>query len=415
MPDEVLAGFEQHDDQGVAPDGPGLALGRHGGSVGRSADGKASERRRVRFRRSRLMAALLEHKDLTGCHRWARSSSELVAVARKPGGAAYLGGVQRCGLVHLCSHCQGLIASRRAVEIQQAIDGWSAEGGDVLMVTLTLSHGPAHPLADTLGALKAAGRRLAQHRAFKAATAAAGFIGRVVATELTHGEANGWHPHQHQLWFVRRGVDQAALQAVLADAWRASIEAEGFGASVAHGVKVNGARRAAGYVAKMAAGDGWGMADEIARAASKTGRQGSRSVWQLVDVLGDAAAPAEARQRDARLLREYADATHGTRALSWSPGLKRRFEVAERTDAELSDAEEQQDAELLALIEPADWCMVAREQVQPEVLEAAERGGQLAVTALLQRLRAIHQGRPLDARHGAPPGGGGAAEAAQPI
>jgi len=138
-------------------------------------------------------------------------------------------------------------------------------------------------------------------------------------------------------------------------------------------------------------------------------------VWQLVDVLGDAAAPAEARQRDARLLREYADATHGTRALSWSPGLKRRFEVAERTDAELSDAEEQQDAELLALIEPADWCMVAREQVQPEVLEAAERGGQLAVTALLQRLRAIHQGRPLDARHAAPPGGGGAAEAAQPI
>lgn len=334
------------------------------------------------------MAALLDHKDLTGCHRWARSSSELVAVARKPGGSAYLGGVQRCGLVHLCSHCQGLIASRRAVEIQQAIDGWSAENGDVIMVTLTLSHGPAHPLADTLAALKGAGRRLAQHRAYKTAVAAAGFVGRVVATELTNGEANGWHPHQHQLWFVRRGVNQAELQAVLAEAWRASLAAEGFGASVAHGVKVNGAQRAAGYVAKMAAGDGWGMADEIARAASKTGRNGSHSIWQMVDVLGDAAAPQEAHQRAAQLLREYAAAIHGTRALSWSPGLKRRFEVAERTDTELADAEEQQGAELLALIEPDDWRMVARGQAQPDVLEAAERGGQMAVNALLQELRA---------------------------
>lgn len=204
---------------------------------------------------------------------------------------------------------------------------------------------------------------------------------------------------------MRRGVNQAELQGVLADAWRASLAAEGFSASVAHGVKVNGAQRAAGYVAKMSAGEGWGMADEIARAASKTGRHGSRSVSQLVeDMLGDAAAPESARHRASMLLREYVAATHGTRALSWSPGLKRRFEVAERTDAELSGAEEQQDAELLALIDPADWLMVSGKQVQTDVLEAAERGGQQAVNALLQRLRAIHQGRPPDARHGAPPG-----------
>jgi hypothetical protein len=370
-------------------------LGTYGQTVGRSTidpetgeilltppEALTPEKKRARkYDRARSMARLLQHKDLVGCHAWAQSKTSPVAVnvKRAVHRSGFFTGLQSCGLVHVCAHCQPKVAARRAHEVQAAIDAWTLQGGAVLLLTFTLSHGRADPLADTLGALKSAGRRVAQHRAFKALAPAVGLVGRIVATEYTHG-ANGWHPHQHQLWFVRSGLDLAAVKGALDPVWQASLLKSGFTASDAHGVRVDGGERAAQYVAKMSTGDTWGLADELVRSASKVGRNGSRSVWQILDTWADRLAPEADRGQAARLLREYAEVTKGTKALTWSPGLKKRFDLAEVADEVLAEEAQDETTALVAFIEPHDWPHVVRHRAQAEVLTAAEDGGAESVS-----------------------------------
>lgn len=376
-------------------------LGTYGETVGRStidpdtgeilapsSEPLTPEKKRSRkYSRARSMALLLQHKDLAGCHAWAQSKTSPVAVnvKRAVHRSGFFTGLQSCGLVHVCAHCQPKVAARRAGEVQAAVDAWTAEGGAVLLVTLTLSHGRADPLADTLGALKAAGRRLTQHRAFKSLAPAVGLVGRIVATEYTHG-SNGWHPHQHQLWFVRSGLDLASVKGALDPVWQASLVKSGFTASDAHGVRVDGGERAAQYVAKMSTGETWGLADELVRSASKVGRNGSRSVWQILDTWADRLAPDADRGHAARLLREYADVTKGTKALTWSPGLKKRFDLAEVSDEVLAEEAQDETTRLVALIEAQDWPHVLRHRAQADVLTAAEDAGADGVAVLVGAL-----------------------------
>lgn len=347
------------------------------------------QKRSRKYSRARSMAKLLQHKDLAGCHAWvqAKSSPVVVNVKRAAYRSGFFTNIQTCGMVHLCAHCQPKIGARRAKEIQTAMDAWKAEGGDVLMVTLTLSHGRTDPLAETLSALKDAGRRFAQHRAFKGLSASVGLAGRIVATEYTHG-VNGWHPHQHQLWFVRSGVDQAAMKSALDSAWRASLLKSGFTSSDAHGVKVNGGERAAKYVAKMSSGEAWTLADEVARSSSKVGRNGSRSIWQILDTWSDRLASESERGSAARLLREYSACVTGTKALTWSPGLKKRFGLVDLADAKIAEEAQEDDTIPVAFVEPSVWPIVVRHRAQAELLTAAEDRGSAGVADLVRDLQA---------------------------
>lgn len=379
-------------------------LGTYGQTVGRSTiDPETGEilptspealtpetKRSRKYSRARSMAKLLQHKDLAGCHAWSQSKTSPVAVnvKRAVQRSGFFTGLQSCGLVHVCAHCQPKVAARRAHEVQAAIDAWTLQGGAVLLVTFTLSHGRADPLADTLGALKSAGRRVAQHRAFKSLALAVGLVGRIVATEYTHG-ANGWHPHQHQLWFVRSGLDLAAVKGALDPVWQASLVKSGFTASDAHGVRVDGGERAAQYVAKMSTGDTWGLADELVRSSSKVGRNGSRSVWQILDTWADRLAPEADRGQAARLLREYAEVTKGTKALTWSPGLKKRFDLAEVSDEVLAEEAQDETTKLVTLLQVDDWRHVLRHRAQADVLTVAEDRGAVGVAELVQRLHDV--------------------------
>ncbi len=388
------------DDRSTHPGGCGL--GTYGRFVGHapidpdtgeilapSPEPLTPEKKRARkYSRARSMALLLQNKDLAGCHAWMQSKTAPVAVHTKPGAvrSGFFTGLQSCGLVHLCAHCQPKIAARRAVEVQQAVDAWTAEGGAVLLVTLTLAHGRSDPLADTLGALKDAGKRMAQHRAFKVLVPSVGLVGRIVATEYTHG-ANGWHPHQHQLWFVRSGVDRDALKATLDPVWSASLQRSGFTASEAHGVRVDGGERAAQYVAKMSTGDAWTLADELTRSGSKVGRNGSRSIWEILDTWADKGAAKTDKAQAAALLHEYAEATRGTKALKWSPGLKKRFSLDEVADEVLAEEAQDETTKLVTLVEADDWRHVLWHRAQADVLTAAEDAGSAGVDRLVSGLK----------------------------
>ncbi|MGL5505839.1 MAG: hypothetical protein ACRDCL_20120, partial [Aeromonas veronii] len=291
-----------------------------------------------------------------------------------------------CALPWLCPICSPKIAERRANEIQQAMGQCLAQGGQVLMPTFTIPHGRQDPLSDTLRLIKDALRWMVSHRQYKQLQSRLGVQGRIIATEINHGEANGWHPHFHELWFFEgSGVDAAQLEKDLHVLWVAACHKFGLGTpSRKHGVVVQDGSRAASYVAKM--GDKpWTLADEMAKANAKKGRRSNRSFWQLIDCYMDENATTQHRNRAKQLIREYAEATKGRKVLTWTQGLKKRYAVTDMTDEELA-AQQEEEAVFIADIPLPDWRIVIRHRLEAVILDVCLKGRQ-AVYAIIEAYR----------------------------
>lgn len=344
-----------------------------------------AEKRVLRYERKAAAVAVLGKRHrIAACHSNPVKNASSVDVWAKQGVClpGHFVGLQTCALPWLCAVCAPKIAERRSAEIESAMTVCKAQGGQVLMPTFTVPHGRKDPLADTLDLIKKALRSMAMSRRYKQLQDRLGVEGRIIATEITHGEANGWHPHFHELWFFERaGVDLVKLEADLFQMWHAACIKFGLGApSRKHGVVVQDGSRAAQYVSKMGNKE-WTLADEISKASSKGGRKGSRSAWELLDCMIDPEATLQHQKRAEGLFREYAEATKGRRQLVWSPGLKKRYAIAEMDDEELC-AQEEEDAILIAQIPLESWRAIRRQKMQVHILNAVQFGAE-AVNALV--------------------------------
>lgn len=353
-----------------------------------------AEKRVLRYeRKSAAVAVLGKRHRIAACHANPVKNAKSVDVWAKRGALlpGHFQGLQTCALPWLCAVCAPKIAERRAAEIQSAMTVCKAQGGQILMPTFTVPHGRQDSLSDTLDLIKQALRTMASWTPYRQLQARLGVVGRIVATEVTHGEANGWHPHFHELWFFEgAGVDLVKLEAQLFSMWRKACLKFGLGApSRKHGVVVQDGSRAAQYVSKMSDKE-WTLADELAKASSKTGRKGSRSPWQLLDCILDTDATPQHQKRAEALFREYAEATKGRRQLSWSPGLKKRYAIAELDDAELC-AQQEEDSVLVAQIPLEAWRAIRRQRMQVHVLNAVQYGVD-AVNALIAYCLRVSEG-----------------------
>lgn len=338
-----------------------------------------AEKRVLRYERKAAAVDILGKRHRIGaCHANPVKGAKAVEVWAKQGVVlpGHFHGLQTCALSWLCSVCAPKIAERRAGEIEGAMAVCKAQCGQILMPTFTAPHTRMDRLADTLDAIKNARRLMGMTRAYKQLTASLDLGGRITATEITHGEANGWHPHFHELWFFdRAGVDVAALELDLYRMWRDACLKCGLGEpSRRHGVVVQDGSKAAHYVSKMGNKE-WSLSDEIAKASAKTGRQGSRSSWELLDCFLDSEASMAHQKRSGSLFREYAEATKGRRQLSWSPGLKKRYAVVELTDEELC-AQTEEDSILVAEIPLHAWRAIRLQKMQAHILNAVQYGAQ---------------------------------------
>lgn len=344
-----------------------------------------AEKRVLRYERKAAAVAVLGKRHrVAACHTHPTKGAASIDVWAKVGAAlpGHYQGLQTCALPWLCAVCAPKIAERRSGEIEAAMTVCKAQGGQVLMPTFTVPHGRKDPLADTLDLIKKALRSMGQSRRYREMQDKLGVSGRIIATEITHGEANGWHPHFHELWFFESaGVDLAQLELDLYRMWRKACLKFGLGEpSRKHGVVVQDGSRAAQYVAKMSDKE-WTLADEIAKASSKSGRKGSRSAWQLLDCIVDPLASPEHRKRAEGLFREYAEATKGCRQLVWSPGLKKRYAIADLDDEELC-AQVEEDSFLVAQISLEAWRSIRLQKMQAHILNAVQYGTK-AVDALV--------------------------------
>lgn len=336
-----------------------------------------AEKRVLRYERKAAAVAVLGKRHrIAACHANPVKNAKTVDVWAKQGVAlpGHFQGLQTCALSWLCSVCAPKIAERRSSEIAYAMTVCKDQGGQVLMPTFTAPHQRKDSLSQTLDRIKSALRSMGMSRRYKQLQNRLGVEGRITATEITHGEANGWHPHFHELWFFERGgVNLVALESELFTMWHAACLKFGLGApSRKHGVVVQDGSRAAQYVSKMGEKE-WGLSDEIAKASSKGGRGGSRSAWQLLDCMIDPGATQAHQKRAEGLFREYAEATKGRRQLSWSPGLKKRYAIADMNDEELC-AQVEEDSVLIAQIPLDAWRAIRLQKMQAHILNAVQYG-----------------------------------------
>lgn len=348
--------------------------------------------RKERYRLRETAAGLLPGEAVCRCGRFAVNHPNAsrgalpgfisVKVGKR---GAHFGNVVTCKSVWHCPVCASKIAAGRRDEVAAAIaahlvddDGRpDAARRSVYMATLTIRHHAFQQCRHLRRGVMAAYRKIAQGKHWKPAKIAAGLIGTIRALEVTHGE-NGWHPHLHVLLFFDH--DDApraeAFGALLFERWAHAVKRSHFGNCSPEGFSFTRCwtpAEAGDYVTK------WGPDWELTHAHLKDAKSGGRTPWRI---LRDYTERGEAR--DADLFREYALAFKGARQLEWSRGLKARFGLADKEDAELADTEPP--AETVALVHEHAIATLSIRRQLTALLDAAENGGGEAVLAFLYKL-----------------------------
>lgn len=326
---------------------------------------------------------------LLNCQRATGHDAKGVDLLQGPKGSRF-GNLQTCGSVWTCAFCAAKIMRHREGEIQQAMDAHRKAGGRCVMVTLTHSHRRTDKLAPMVDGYAKAARSMKSYRAFKAIRKGIGYVGEIRALEVTWGDASGFHPHGHELWFIEGDQTMEQLEALrlaVFDQWAKACERAGLPApSQKHGVDVSVAWSAAEYMAKFSRDQKWGAGKELTRAHSKrAGAKGERyTPFDFLRAIEVGHRPAQMTE----LFREYAHAYHGRRQLHWSSGLKDRFGIDDVSDEEA--VEESEAAHTVAgTISLFDW----RERVMKQgrdcrsaILEIHERDGMEAVHRFIAAL-----------------------------
>lgn len=351
-------------------------------------------RRRYDLRQSLWRVSNLPR--VRGCGRRRIDRTAAVGVSVVPDGPAYYTNVARCGSIWSCTVCAAKIRDGRAGEIDQATRRHLQAGGTILFATLTFRHLKAEGLGldPLLRRMLAAWRRTLQGDSWRAFRLSDGIVGYVRSVEVTHGR-HGWHPHLHVAFFVTGPADVARdrVSDYLTSRWARSLRAEGLrpGAD-GIGCDVQVARSStavARYLVEV--GDDErphirrSLSLELARSDLKTSRAKGRTGFQI---LADAAEDGDAH--DLALWHEYEAATKGRRAVEWSRGLKKLYQVGETTDQD--HAEAAADGVPTAEVAQADWKLVQLTPGAPyQVLHETATGGAPALARYLARLWALNR------------------------
>lgn len=336
-------------------------------------------RRVERFALQSVARDILPDSRTAKCLRIRAHERDVEVWKSKGHGTASYGGLQTCGSVWTCPVCAAKIAERRRLEIQAAMAQHRAQGGEVQLLTLTTPHTRFDVLEELLARQAKALQAFLRDKTVKKVFQEMGYQGQIRAWEGTHGRKgtnNGWHPHFHFLQFVLVKGDEGQLmdwKTRLYLRWDAYCQKAGLGSpSFAHGIDLQDGQQASNYVSK------WGLEDEMTKAHIKKGKAGGETPFDLLR-----AVLADKNDKQAvALFAEFARCFKGKRQLSWSNGLKARFNQAEKDDQELA-AEIEDSAELLGQITPDQWRDVLRVKARAVVLELAAAAGWPAVQKFL--------------------------------
>lgn len=309
---------------------------------------------------------------------------------------AHYANLMICGSVWTCPVCAAKISERRKKEIEAAANVHTEAGGFLLMVTLTFSHDRFDKLPDLLGSdqrsgLRGALQRFRNSRGYKAVSEEMQLLGLVRNLEVTWGAQNGWHPHVHELWLINRKLGPrllAQLRDRLFAAWHSACLHAGLPLpNRKRGVHIVVARSPAEYLQKWGREERWGISSELAKShTKKSSNPKGFTPFDLLRAIDDGSPKSEFY---ASIFRDYAKAFFGARQCFWTRGLKALFGIADLSDEQLAEIQED-DAKEICSITAEQWRLVLEQKtdVRVTILRLAETGGSESVSLFLDSLKA---------------------------
>jgi len=284
---------------------------------------------------------------------------------------AFYGGLMQCGSSWVCPLCAGKISERRRQELKHAFKIYSNDGGYLTMMTLTFSHSKWDKLSDLIKKLTEAVGKFRSGRNYDNLRKKLKIDGSVRALEITYG-ANGWHPHIHIVNFHRTEIEPYEYMEYEDDfyyLWDIALGKVGLSGTREHALKLDDASKADEYISKYGQIYDWSAEDEMTKANTKKGKQESLTPF---DMLRRVIEDGDLEYTDQ--YREYASAIKRKTQLYWSPGLKKRFDIEDKTDEDIV-VEKVEEADLLGTLRFYEWKYIIRAEKRHELLSMVEQHG----------------------------------------
>jgi len=325
------------------------------------------------------MAEILPNDRVSWCLKHRQIGSDQIEITYdQQRHSAFYGNLLTCGSVWTCPVCAARITEYRRRELTSAIEQWRGAGGGVFMAAFTFQHTVEDEIKSLRHELSGAYRRMTSRKDYSRIRRQYGIVGSVASLEVTFSFRNGWHPHRHVLFFTEKAVtdqDVFNMQASFSALWRGVLVKTGrFSHDQAGVVLSNGDDQAGDYVCK------WSMAHEMTKSPVKGGRDGGLSPFEMAEqwqVTGD--------QRYARLIRDYSRAFYRSKQLTYTPGLKARLGILDKSDQQIV-AEQQAGAVIMAELDKSSWQRVYIRRWRGIILKAASTGDQSELAAVLDKL-----------------------------
>jgi len=183
-------------------------------------------------------------------------------------------GIMTCGSPWICPVCSPSLAERRGEALARTLAHFMGLGFRVAHAVLTIRHTRGMPLSEVFEALSRAWRHMTKDRAFRPYWEGLGYARGV---EITLGP-NGWHPHIHVALVIPPERDPHALKEALWGAWSGAVVEVGWlpsdraAYSYALVESDEDVHEVGRYIAK--ASSGWGIGAEVAGGARKDSKGG---------------------------------------------------------------------------------------------------------------------------------------------
>lgn len=278
---------------------------------------------------------------------------------------AFYSGLAVCGSVWTCPVCAVKISERRRMEIKQAFEMHKQEGGKIALLTLTFSHQKNDRLSDLMHSFGQATQKLFRGKAFDEIRNEMDLLGRIRVYEVTYG-FNGFHPHTHIALFYKNDADLDLIKKRMYKLWEKACLKVGLVTSQKHGLDLQDGQEAEAYISKHG---NWSLEQELSKSHIKKAKTDSMTPF---DFLREYFKNED--EKYLKLFKEYAECFKGKRQIQWSPGLKKRFVVDEKSDDELAK-EKIEEADVLGMINYQDWRLILKSESRSKLLDRIEKYG----------------------------------------
>lgn len=124
--------------------------------------------------------------------------------------------IAHCSSVWLCPVCSSIIQSKRADDVQKAIDWANDNDYKVAMVTYTSSHNVKMSLVEFGQRLQKAYEMMMKNIRKSRKKYEIGYIKGV---EFTHSYRNGWHKHYHVILILKKECDVDSYFQTIKKSW----------------------------------------------------------------------------------------------------------------------------------------------------------------------------------------------------